>query len=155
MSRWPGNADRERTAFGGLCRSQLMSRVSSSGNKTTEKRLASLLRVAGLAGWRRQQPLPGHPDFVWPTKKIAVFVDGCFWHGHDCGRNLTPRTNVQAWQEKIRGNRSRDRKVARVLRGQGWKVVRIWECQLAKNPWRQIRRIHQAMSAHSGDVSQD
>ena len=65
MSRWPGNAQRERTTFGGLLRGQLMSRVRSTGNQTTEKRLASLLRAAGLTGWRTHQSLPGRPDFVW------------------------------------------------------------------------------------------
>ena len=78
MSRWPGNAQRERTTFGGLSRGQLMSRVRSTGNQTTEERLARLLRRAGLSGWRRHQSLPGLPDFVWPRFKVAVFADGCF-----------------------------------------------------------------------------
>ncbi|MFH1970521.1 MAG: very short patch repair endonuclease [Verrucomicrobiota bacterium] len=141
MSRWPGNSQRERTTFGGLRRGQLMSRVRSTGNQTTEKRLASLLREAGLTGWRRHQFLPGRPDFVWPKIKVAVFVDGCFWHGHDCGRNVTPRTNAEAWREKIEGNQGRDRKTTHRLRQEGWKVIRIWECQLAKNPGRCVARI--------------
>ena len=134
MSHWPGNAQKERTTFGRLSRCQLMSRVRSTGNVTTEKRLASLLRGAGVAGWRRHQHLPGRPDFVWPKVKVAVFVDGCFWHGHDCGRNLRPRTNQKAWRDKIERNQSRDRRVTRVLRQQGWTVVRIWECSLARHP---------------------
>jgi DNA mismatch endonuclease (patch repair protein) len=146
MSRWPGNAQKERTTFGGLSRGQLMSRVRSKGNVTTEKRLASLLRSAGLRGWRRHQPLLGKPDFVWPKRKVAVFVDGCFWHGHDCERNLTPKTNVKQWREKIERNKSRDRQVTRRLRHQGWRVVRIWECQLAKNPTRHISRIQRMLN---------
>jgi len=121
-----------------------MSRVRSTGNQTTEKRLASLLREAGLTGWRRHQFLPGRPDFVWPKIKVAVFVDGCFWHGHDCGRNVTPRTNAEAWREKIEGNQGRDRKTTHRLRQEGWKVIRIWECQLAKNPGRCVARIRKA-----------
>ncbi|HUT59268.1 MAG TPA: DNA mismatch endonuclease Vsr [Phycisphaerae bacterium] len=145
MSRWPGNAQRERTTFGGLSRAQLMSRVRSTGNQTTERRLAVLLRKARLSGWRRQRPILGRPDFVWPRAKVAVFVDGCFWHGHDCGKNISPKTNVRAWGEKIRRNRERDRRVNRSLREQGWRIVRIWECQLAKSAARCIDRIRRAL----------
>lgn len=150
MSRWPGNAQKERTTFGGLSRGQLMSRVRSKGNVTTEKRLASLLRNSGLRGWRRHQPLSGRPDFVWPKRKVVVFVDGCFWHGHECGRNLTPKTNVKAWREKIERNKDRDRQLTRRLRNGGWRVVRIWECQLAKNPTRHIVRIQRALGTIDG-----
>lgn len=145
MSRWPGNAQNERTTFGGLRRGQLMSRVRSTGNQTTEKRLASLLRAAGVTGWRRHQLFPGHPDFVWLRGKVAVFVDGCFWHGHDCGRNVTPRTNTKAWREKIERNQARDRRATRILRQRGWKVVRIWECCLANDPDRCVVRIRRQL----------
>ena len=145
MSRWPGDAQKERTTFGNLSRGQLMSRVRSTGNQTTEKRLASLLRTAGLSGWRRHQPLLGTPDFVWRKSRVAVFVDGCFWHGHDCGKNITPKTNSGLWQEKITRNRARDRKVTRQLRQQGWTVVRIWECQLTRNPAQCLSRIQKAI----------
>lgn len=147
MSRqWPGDAQEERTSFGGLSRGQLMSKVRSSGNVTTERRLASLLRTAGLSGWRRRRPLVGRPDFVWPHARAAVFVDGCFWHGHDCGKNITPKTNAHAWQEKISRNRARDRRVARLLRRTGWKVARIWECELARNPQRCLARLQRTLS---------
>lgn len=146
MSRWPGDAQRERTTFGGLSRGELMSRVGSRGNETTEKRLASLLRKSGLSGWRRHQPLPGRPDFVWPKAKVAVFVDGCFWHGHDCGKNVTPKTNAKAWRDKIERNKARDRKTARLLRQKSWRVVRIWECRLAKAPDRCLSRIQRALN---------
>ena len=133
MTRWPGNARRERTAFAGLNRSELMSRVRSVGNQTTEKRLARLLRVAGLSGWRRHQSIIGRPDFVWLKMKVAVFVDGCFWHGHNC-RNLTPKTNVQAWRDKIVKTQSRDRRANRLLCQLGWRVIRLWECRLTNAP---------------------
>ncbi len=142
MSRWPGDARAELTTFGGLRRGDLMARVRSRGNRTTEKRFASLLYSAGLSGWRRHQPLMGRPDFVWPKLKVAAFVDGCFWHGHDCGRNLMPRTNAEVWREKIRKNKARDRRVSRILRKRGWCVVRIWECALNGLPNRCIDRIH-------------
>ena len=146
MSRWPGDAKKERTTFGGLSRGQLMSRVRSTGNETTEKRLASLLRKSGLHGWRRHQPLPGRPDFAWLKTKVVVFVDGCFWHGHTCGKNINPKTNAEAWRKKIEGNKSRDSRNSRRLRQAGWKVVRIWECQLAKNPDRCVARIKKALA---------
>lgn len=134
MSHWPGNPNRERTSFGGLSRGKLMSRVRSRGNTTTERRLISLLRSARLTGWRSHVSMPGHPDFVWKRERLAVFVDGCFWHGHDCGKNLHPKTNASVWRDKLNRNKARDRRFSRELRRHGWKVVRIWECHLAKKP---------------------
>lgn len=145
MSRWPGNAQTERTTFGGLSRGQLMSRVRSTGNETTEKRLATLLRNARLTGWRRNQSLPGHPDFVWPKTKVAVFVDGCFWHGHDCGKNVSSKTNPKEWRDKIRNNQVRDRRVTNRLRREGWRVARVWECELAGHAGRCIARIQRML----------
>ena len=147
MSRWPGNASKERTTFGGLSRGQLMSRVRSSGNKTTEQRLALLLRKSALHGWRRHQALSGHPDFVWCAQRVVVFVDGCFWHGHDCGKNISPATNAAAWREKIVGNKTRDLRITRRLRRDGWRVLRIWECLLLKRPDRCVERIRRALIA--------
>ena len=150
MSTWPEGSRRERTSFGGLNRGELMSLVRSSGNETTEKRLVELLRVNKLSGWRRHQSLPGRPDFVWRQEKVAVFVDGCFWHGHAC-RNLSPKTNVEAWRDKIAKTQARDQKNGRVLRRQGWKVARVWECQLRKRPERCVMRIKRMLldASHS------
>lgn len=145
MGTWPGDSSRERTTFGGLNRGTLMARVRSIGNKTTEERLASLLRQNKLSGWRRHLRLAGKPDFIWPSERVAVFVDGCFWHGHDCGRNLTPKTNTNVWREKIRRNKARDGQASRLLRREGWVVIRIWECELAKNPMRVLVRIVKAI----------
>jgi DNA mismatch endonuclease, patch repair protein len=150
MSRWPGNANKERTTFGALSRSELMSRVRSAGNETTEERLASFLRTSGLRGWRRCQNLLGCPDFVWRLKKLAVFVDGCFWHGHACGKNVSPRTNSEHWRTKIDGNRARDRRVTAALRRRGWSVLRIWECQLSRNPGSCIARLRRALAEATG-----
>jgi len=140
MSQWPGDARKERTTFGGLARGELMTRVRSKGNKTTEERLARLLRDWRLTGWRRNQRLIGRPDFVFSKPKVVVFVDGCFWHGHNC-RNLTSKTNQEAWNEKITRTQARDRRTNRHLRKLGWKVIRIWECRLAKAPDVCLRRI--------------
>lgn len=140
MRRWPGDASTQATTFGKLSRSMLMARVRSTGNQTTEIRMARLLRTAGLSGWRRHQPLPGKPDFCWRKEKVVLFVDGCFWHGHDC-RNLHPRTNAQAWADKIKRNRERDYTHEANLTAMGWHVVRIWECALKKYPEECLGRI--------------
>jgi DNA mismatch endonuclease, patch repair protein len=145
MSCWPGRAKHAKTTFGGLSRSALMSRIRSSRNATTEMRLLALLRAKRLKGWRRNYPLVGKPDFVFPAVKLAVFVDGCFWHGHRCGRNLTPVRNASAWCDKITRNQRRDRRTNRELRALGWSVIRIWECTLAKHPETCVRRIRRAL----------
>jgi DNA mismatch endonuclease (patch repair protein) len=146
VPRWPGNARRQPTTFGGLTRSRLMQRVRSTGNETTEQRMARLLRKARLRGWRRHLRVLGKPDFAWPREKVALFIDGCFWHGHQCGRNLVPRTNAVAWEEKIRSNRKRDRRVSRQLRGSGWRVVRVWECCLGSAPMACVERVRAVLS---------
>jgi len=143
VNRPPKNLD--ATSFGGLSRSDLMARVRSRNNKTTEIRMANLLRRAGLSGWRRNANVPGKPDFVWRHLRVALFVDGCFWHGHDCGRNLTPRTNADFWQQKIAATRRRDAANRRALRRAGWVVLQVWECALSRCPDACIRRICAAL----------
>jgi len=143
MNRHPTNL--EPSGFGGLSRAELMSRVRSRGNKTTEGRMVALLRRHGLTGWRRHANLPGRPDFVWPKSHVAVFVDGCFWHGHHCGRNLAPKKNAEFWEKKFAATRHRDVQNGRVLRRCGWIVIRIWECRLGRVPDACIRRIRAAL----------
>lgn len=107
-------------------RSKQMSLVKAKGNKSTELRLAKLLRKKKIWGWRRHPPLPGHPDFAFGKEKVALFVDGCFWHGCErCYRR--PKSNVAFWARKVRENIDRDHRVNRELRGRGWNVLRIWE----------------------------
>ncbi len=144
-TRHPTNSD--PSGFGGLSRSALMSRVRSRGNKTTELRMVALLRQYGIAGWRRHTKLPGNPDFVWSKLHVALFVDGCFWHGHQCGRNLTPENNAELWEKKFAATRLRDAANARNLRKRGWVVVRVWECALKRAPETCVRRIQSALKA--------
>lgn len=143
----------ERTPFGGLARSELMSRVRSRGNRSTEMRMVKLLRENGLSGWRRHQPLAGRPDFVWRRERVVVFVDGCFWHGHDCGRNLTPRSNQEFWNRKIEQNRSRDLRNTHELAADGWTVLRIWECRLKKEPDSCIKEVARAVESSREQAS--
>jgi len=119
-------------------RSALMAKVRGRGNLTTEEALAKLLRAQGWSGWRRQRSIGGtsaagrfrvRPDFVFAARRLAVFVDGCFWHG--CPRHGTrPRGNAAFWRAKFRRNRARDRRDTRRLRRAGWKVLRLWEHEL-------------------------
>ena len=153
LGRWPRNGRNKPTSFGGLTRSQLMSRVHSTGNKTTELRMASLLRKAGITGWRRHVPILGRPDFTFPKSRIVLFVDGCFWHGHNCGKNVRPRTNAMAWQEKLENNKRRDRRVTRQLQREGWCVLRVWECKLAEHPNICLQRIKRALLQRSTAAS--
>jgi DNA mismatch endonuclease, patch repair protein len=111
-------------------RSALMSKVRSTGNRSTEKRLRLALVRSGIRGWRMHpRSIPGQPDFWFPSGRVAVFVDGCFWHG--CPRCLRlPKGNRAYWRSKIDGNRKRARRVARLLRAKGIRVLRVWEHRL-------------------------
>lgn len=110
-------------------RARIMSAIRWRGNRTTELAVARLLRRWKLSGWRRHQGLPGRPDFLWRGHRVALFVDGCFWHG--CPRCYkAPKRNAAFWRAKILSNRTRDRRVNCDLRQLGWKVIRVWECQI-------------------------
>lgn len=130
-------------------RSEVMSRIRSRGNKDTELALAKLLRRHRIIGWRRNQKVFGKPDFVFPKLRLAIFVDGCFWHG--CPKHATkPKNNRAFWQRKLSANKLRDMKVTRTLRRSGWRVLRVWEHELTKkNQERLVRRIQRFRKAPS------
>ncbi len=91
----------------------------------------ALFRAHGITGWRRKARVFGKPDFVFRAARVAVFVDGCFWHG--CPRHATRPANRAAWwADKLSGNARRDRRVNRTLRAAGWTVLRVWECALTR-----------------------
>lgn len=112
-------------------RSAVMSKVRSKNNKSTELRLITVFQERGITGWKRNYPVKGHPDFVFTKRRIAVFVDGCFWHGHDC-RNTRPIQNKEFWTAKRERNIARDKAVTEDFVRRGWTVFRIWECELKK-----------------------
>ena len=112
-------------------RSSVMRGIKSKGNKSTELKLIEIFKQRGIKGWRRNYHVIGKPDFVFLNKKIAVFADGCFWHGHNC-RNLTPRQNEEFWRLKVERNRQRDIKITSIFEVRGWTVFRFWECQIKK-----------------------
>lgn len=158
-------------------RSEVMSRIRGRGNKDTELALAKVLRAHGTTGWRRHVEIRGRvvlprgqnfkagqqrrpifrvrPDFVFRQVRLALFVDGCFWHG--CPKHATkPKNNRAFWQRKLAGNKQRDALVMRTLRRSGWRVLRIWECALQRattgkpvkrksHEARLIRRIQRAL----------
>src|ERR1035441_1824529 len=107
-------------------RSELMSRIRSHGNAATELRFVQLLKSAEITGWRRRHRLYGKPDFVFLKLRLAVFIDGCFWHGCDRCYGSDPKSNRAFWREKFTRNKKRDRLVNRILRAKGWRVLRIW-----------------------------
>ena len=106
-----------------------MRKVKSKGNKSTEQKLIEIFRSKGIKGWRRGYPVFGKPDFVFLKLKIAVFADGCFWHGHSC-RNITPKQNAEYWNKKRQRNMKRDSIVNLHFQQRGWTVIRFWECNI-------------------------
>lgn len=112
-------------------RSDIMKRVHPSGNKTTELMLIKYFSSNHITGWRRKYNVKGHQDFVFLERKIAIFVDGCFWHGHDC-RNTRPAENADFWSKKRERNIEHDKEITELFQKRGWTVIRIWECELKK-----------------------
>lgn len=112
-------------------RSYIMSKVRPKNNKSTELELIKIFKENNITGWKRNYPAKGHPDFVFLDKKIAIFVDGCFWHGHDC-RNTRPSDNAEYWRKKRERNIKHDKEVTALFEQRGWTVIRIWECELKK-----------------------
>jgi DNA mismatch endonuclease, patch repair protein len=127
-------------------RSEVMSRIRARGNKDTELALLKLFRREHIIGWRRGQLILGKPDFVFRRARLAVFVDGCFWHG--CPKHCKfPASNAAFWKRKLQANKNRDREVTGLLKRNGWGVIRIWECQLAENPQGCLGRVMRLLQA--------
>jgi DNA mismatch endonuclease (patch repair protein) len=147
----PRQVSRMPDVFSKAKRSEVMSRIRSRGNKDTEQRLAAIFRAHGITGWRRQvairfrvsaqkdskletwnlkHPKSVRPDFLFRAQKLAIFVDGCFWHG--CPEHFRrPQTRQKFWDAKITRNQARDTEVTKALRKAGWRVLRLWEHELA------------------------
>jgi DNA mismatch endonuclease (patch repair protein) len=113
-------------------RSRRMGAVRGKGNRTTEARARALFVRAGLRGWcMHPAEVEGRPDFFFAADRLAIFIDGCFWHGCSrCGH--IPKTNSGFWAAKIQRNRERDQATSRVLRRQGVRVLRVWEHDVRK-----------------------
>jgi DNA mismatch endonuclease (patch repair protein) len=122
-------------------RSRMMSRIRS---KDTQPELL-VRRYLHAAGYRYRlhvSSLPGKPDIVFPRRKVCVFVHGCFWHLHSgCRDGTIPKSRTDYWRKKLYKNKDRDARHMRDLRKKGWKVFRIWECELERKPKKVIDRI--------------
>ncbi len=126
-------------------RSEIMRSVKSKNTKSTELKMVKLFKDNKITGWRRTYPVKGHPDFVFLEKRVAIFVDGCFWHGHDC-RNTRPSSNEEYWQKKRERNAQHDKEITELFEKRGWTVLRIWECELKKkNQEETLRRIRSVL----------
>jgi DNA mismatch endonuclease (patch repair protein) len=116
-----------------------MSRIRAK-NTGPEVKLRKFLSAAGIRGYRIHYNLPGKPDVVFTKKKIAIFIDGCFWHKCPvCFQE--PETRKEFWMKKIQSNVDRDKKVNELLKDLGWKVIRIWEHEIKKEPEKCIKKV--------------
>lgn len=134
-------------------RSELMARVRSKGNRSTELRAIALMESNGITGWVVHPPgIAGNPDLYFPEQRLALFVDGCFWHACPrCGR--IPKSRVAFWDAKIKGNRRRDRKVNAMLKQDGYRIMRVWEHSLRDNRW--IGRLRRQLERNPSSISLD
>ena len=152
-SRLLNNKKQESSELGDIYsqrrRSEIMSRVRGHGNRRTELRIVELFRQYGIRGWRRNARITGQPDFVFPSRRVAIFVDGCFWHC--CSKHGSmPATNRDFWMHKLAQNKLRDRRTNRSLRSDGWRVLRIWQHELTKRNERPlVRRLRTALFGRS------
>jgi DNA mismatch endonuclease, patch repair protein len=121
-------------------RSAQMARVHGRDTKP-EMRVRSALHAAGLRFRLHDKKLPGRPDLVFPSRRVAVFVHGCFWHRHpdpDCKLARLPKSRLDFWIPKLEGNRRRDERKKAELEGLGWKVIEVWECQSKPEDLRKV-----------------
>jgi DNA mismatch endonuclease (patch repair protein) len=121
-------------------RSEVMRRVRGR-DTSPERKVRRLLTRMGLRYRLHRAELPGNPDVVFAGRRTALFVHGCFWHGHDCARGArVPKANADYWIRKIGRNRARDLEVQRRLAEAGWRAVVVWECEL-KDEARLVERL--------------
>jgi DNA mismatch endonuclease (patch repair protein) len=117
-----------------LRRSENMRRIRSKDTKP-ELVVRKLVRSLGFTGYRiHRKDIPGKPDLAWIGRKLAIFVHGCFWHGHNCKKGIRkPKSRIDYWDTKIERNRQRDHTQQAILESLGWKVLVVWECELQNN----------------------
>ncbi len=114
-------------------RSAVMRAVPAK-DSTAEIRVRKLLTHLGARYRLHRRDLPGSPDIVFPSRRLALFVHGCFWHGHECARGArVPKSNTDYWLGKVARNRARDARAVEALAALGWRAEAVWECEL-KDP---------------------
>jgi DNA mismatch endonuclease (patch repair protein) len=128
-----------------VVRSRTMRAVKSK-NTSPELLVRRLLHARGYRYRLHRSDLPGNPDIVFPGRKRALFIHGCFWHGHACARgSRIPKTNTEYWTAKVSRNRMRDTKARKHLQSDGWKVLALWECEL-RNEAAALRKLTRFLS---------
>jgi len=122
-------------------RSQVMSRILSQ-DTIPERRVRKTLTAMGYRYRLNVKHLPGKPDIVLRKYNAVIFVHGCFWHLHSgCRDGTVPKTRTDYWREKLYKNKARDARHMRDLRKKGWKVLRLWECEIERKPERVINKL--------------
>jgi DNA mismatch endonuclease (patch repair protein) len=119
-------------------RSALMSRIGGK-NTAPEMEIRRLLHALGYRFRVQRRDLPGRPDIVFPSRRKVIFVNGCFWHAHGCKIGKPPKSRIEYWGPKLEANRERDARNKTKLRGAGWKLLTIWQCQIRNLPRLQTR----------------
>ena len=118
-----------------------------SKNTRPEMTVRRLLFCLGYRYRLHQKELPGTPDIVFPTRRKALFIHGCYWHGHGCKKGQLPKSDTSYWSNKIRANRDRDSRKEDELKNLGWEVLTIWQCDLAD-----LDRVEERLKAFLGDT---
>lgn len=113
-------------------RSEIMSEISGKNTKP-ELLIRKALFSEGYRYRLHRKELPGNPDIIFPGRKKVIFINGCYWHGHNCKKAALPETNKQFWEKKISGNVARDKKNLDKLLKMGWKSFVIWQCEIKKS----------------------
>ena len=127
-------------------RSRMMAGIQGK-NTRPELFLRKALHAMGFRYRLGGKGLPGKPDIVFPKKRVAIFVHGCFWHMHECKYFKWPATNSQFWREKLDGNVQRDKRVAVELQSKGWTVLTVWECELRETKYQMPNSVVLAVAA--------
>lgn len=134
-------------------RSRNMSHIRSTDTKPEEK-VRKYLFSKGFRYRKNVRELPGKPDVVLAKYHTVIFVNGCFWHKHDCSRFVWPSSNQEYWIPKINGNVERDIRNYQILREQGWNVVIVWECELKKSVFEDtMQRVELEIKRGTGNIS--
>jgi DNA mismatch endonuclease (patch repair protein) len=122
-------------------RSEVMAKILSSDTRP-EKCVRNILSQLGYRYRLNVKDLPGKPDIVLCKYNSIIFIHGCFWHLHSkCRDGTVPKTRTQYWKKKLLRNRARDARNIQILKQQGWKVLRLWECEIEKTPDKVIKKI--------------
>lgn len=127
-------------------RSEIMSHIRSQ-NTSIEILVRQQLFALGLRYRINYKPLPGKPDIVFTKKRVAIFIHGCFWHGHDAGCRYShvSKSRTEYWSEKISRTKMRDKQHLADLEAKGWHVLVIWECEIRKDLQQVVKRITDAL----------